>query len=1157
MKSCLFLMLFSVVLAVSAGRLQIDSGGTLRNEKREPQFLAGVVMSHLATAEITRFGKKFRGCYPEEYRWIYETLPTVEYWEKLGFNSVISSNHRYGLRIFFPDYEKNRSMDPYTHYDRGIRSLGLEKIRLHWSAEPVEQLQELFRGYRDFPFFADCYLPIGSYRPDLEKLFPAEVLTKRRITSHPRDIPFQLGSPEGRERLFRLYTDMVESFTKLGVKPLAYRVLTENRYYDYSDGNRKRFEERLRKKFGTPEAMNAAWKTHYSSFGDAAKLSESKQYFSVPAEVEYSKMEQEQAAFAFAEVHKLVKRLDPGSYGVAVQNLGRHMYRTNSCNFNLYLMNQPLQVVTSGTGNYTFNNLENVPDGTPFGDAPSVSDELRESLIREAFYRALARNKLLVNLEAYGGGGHMSAQSFHSVLWRELATGHAAVEFHGWSGLRDDPANKNPTSFWLLNPNVASPETFAGVRTMRKEAEPLLDFFAVPGNRPRAEIAFLFSYPTVLLDHAGRQGNTAFLTELAVPLTFQHYAYDAVFEEEIPETDLSRYRILFAAGVAGTYDTTLPALEKFVKEGGTLVFSGAAMDRNEYGVPIRNPLSDGIVFQTSAHGKKLGRVKPLGIAAKDSRFLKLSPPWKVLAEVNGAPILAVRDYGRGRVYAFSGEMQDYARAVLLQEILAPVAKLAEVRAADSGETAPNIEVVKAHSGSLTAWYINNVNSTAKKIRLSAPELAGMAVIDPIARERYAVEGGSVLLKVDSARCLILVTGPEADLKRRFGTVPAVSPEEINRRYDKEMERLRKAGRNIRLSHHVNIGNFANAGFDNAQKWETDTAWKEEGKRDLVQLPFHENPFGDLRFEIIRFDYNENRTCIALKSKNSPDYPAAVKNVPLTGRFASVAFLLGGTHVRTGETAMEIRFHFEDGGSITVPVVAGKDFGSWMLEKNSEELNRNCVWKNQENRGLFVFEWFNPEAAKPLASFDLISRNGETTPVVCAVTALPSVYRESYRHRIELSQVMPRTERPERMWWDGDILHSRTNFVWIFMPEGKTLPLTEQQRKSAVVRFSIAMEPNEYGVRLTFDRMGMGVRGLRNGRAIDPAPRSWTFTDNTLSPFIRGKGGTGKWIEAEIPLYDAICTGAGIEPLEELTSLMFSSFIKAPIKLRFLRIEYND
>ena len=247
-------------------------------------------------------------------------------------------------------------------------------------------------------------------------------------------------------------------------------------------------------------------------------------------------MEQEQAASAFAELHKLVKQLDPGSYGIAVQNLGRHMYRDTTCNFNLYLMISRCRLFRPELATTLSTIWKMFPMKPRSAMLPSVSEELKESLIREAFYRTLARNKLLVNLEAYGTGAHATAQSFHSVLWRELATGRAAVEFHGWGGLRDDPANKNPTSFKLLNPNAAPPESFAGVRAMRKEAEPLLDFFAVRGNRPRAEIAFLFSYPTVLLDHAMRQRNTAFLTELAVPLTFQHYAYDAVFEEAIPQT---------------------------------------------------------------------------------------------------------------------------------------------------------------------------------------------------------------------------------------------------------------------------------------------------------------------------------------------------------------------------------------------------------------------------------------------------------------------------------------------------------------------------------------------------------------------------------------------------------------------------------------------
>lgn len=1156
MKRIFSTILLSLALTGAAETLHIDSAGTLRNEKNEPQFLSGVILSHRTCAEITQFSKKFRGIYPEKYRWIYESLPTADYWKRLGFNSVTTSNDHYALRIFFPDYLENIHMDAFRHYDEGIRKYGLKRSRKHWKSQPVDQLKELIRGYKDFPFFADSFIAGGMHRPDDAKLFSDKVLIKDRFAFHVRNIPFQLGSPEGRAALFKTYEYMVRSYTELGVSPLAYRVITENRYQDYSDANRKRFEERLQKKFGTPEAMNAAWKTQYATFSDAAKLSENKKYFSVPAEVEYTKMEQEQAAEAYAELHKRVKQQDPRSFGIIVQNLGRHMYRINSCNFNLYRMNQPLGIVSSGTGNYTFSNLENTEEGVAFKDVPSASDELKESLIREAFYRALARNKLLVNLEAYCAGERNRAWAFKSILWRELATGHAVAHLHEWAGLRSDPGNKHPTSFWLLNPNSVNPEAFSGVKEMMKESKDLLDFFAVRGNRPKAEIAVLFSYPTVLLDHAMRTRNTDSLTELSIPLTFQHYVYDMLFEEALPETRLEQYRILFAFGINGTYAPTIPALETFVKNGGTLVVSGKEMNRNEYGIRIQNPLTEGLAFRTGKNGK-IGIVNDFGIQAKDSRYLTLSSTWRILAAVNGKAILAERDYGKGKIYALSGEMQDYARAELLKNILAEVPKIAEVRTADGKDSVPNIEIIKAVSGPLTAWYINNVNSSAKLIRLSSPDLRGAAAVDPLSGERYTVENASVLLKTDSTRRFVLVSGPEGDLRKRFGELPAVSPKEILERYRKEAERIRKAGRDIRPSQHVNLEKFANAGFDNAQKWITDTAWKEDGKRDLTDLPFHENPFGDLRFEIIRFDYNENKTCIALKSRNNPQAPDAVKDIPLSGRFASVAFLLGGTHVKNGETAFEIRFRFEDGSIITVPVIAGKDFGSWMLHKNSPELNKRCVWKNTRNNGLFLFEWFNPEAAKPLAAIDLISRSGETVPIICAVTALPSVYRQTYRHRIELKDAMPRVERPESMRWDGDILRSDRNFLWVFTPEGKSLHFTESQMKNAVVRFSVALDPNEFGVRLRFTRMGMGPRGLRNGKKAVPHARSWTFTDNTISPFLTGKGSSGKWHEAEVPLYNASCTEDNAAPMDEITSLMFSSFVKAPLKMRFLRIEYND
>ena len=220
-------MLFAA-MTMTAGEIHIDSAGTLRNEKDEPQFLCGVVCGHLTYAGGTRFSKKFRGTYPEEYRWIYETLPDKAYWQRLGFNSVITDNDKYALRVFFPDYRENLNTDPFQHYDSGLRKYGLKRSRGHWSEVPVLQTKAAIRTYRGFPFFADCFIPAGRNRQDDAKLLSENALVKDRFAFHQRNIPFQLGSPEGREALFKIYTYMVKSYTELGVSPFAYRVISRS-----------------------------------------------------------------------------------------------------------------------------------------------------------------------------------------------------------------------------------------------------------------------------------------------------------------------------------------------------------------------------------------------------------------------------------------------------------------------------------------------------------------------------------------------------------------------------------------------------------------------------------------------------------------------------------------------------------------------------------------------------------------------------------------------------------------------------------------------------------------------------------------------------------------------------------------------------------------
>ena len=176
----------------------------------------------------------------------------------------------------------------------------------------------------------------------------------------------------------------------------------------------------------------------------------------------------------------------------------------------------------------------------------------------------------------------------------------------------------------------------------------------------------------------------------------------------------------------------------------------------------------------------------------------------------------------------------------------------------------------------------------------------------------------------------------------------------------------------------------------------------------------------------------------------------------------------------------------------------------------------------------------------------------------AVVTVPSVYKRTFQHRIELKDAMPRVERPGTMKWDGDILSSKMSFVWVFAPEGVRYPFPEERMKKAVVRFSATLDPDEFGKRINFDRLGMGVRGFRKGQRVRIHATSWTFTDNTLSAFVKGKGITGKWIEMEIPLYRAVCVDSNMHPVDEIDSISFSCIVaKAPLKIRFARIEYDD
>lgn len=1146
-------------LVCCAGGFHIGPDGALLDADNKPAFSVGVVMGFTIPYQVVRYGSRFRGRYPDRYRWIYENQPDSAYFKQFGFHSITPEMYEFsGLRWCFPDYERNRDMDEYEHQQQGLKNY-FPGMRMNFKSREAYELGKnaaaswkdmiVIPGYDGFEFREALQQPF--------KLFTDQETSRDRFSPSRRNIAFQLGSPQGRATWMKVYRNQFRWWQKLGITPFAFRVLCECRYQDGSAANRKRFVERLKRKFVTVEAMNRAWDTSFQRFEDTLKNEVGGRFRPLPVEIEYCMMEQEQVTQTYTEMQKEFKKMAPESHGLTIQINGYDWYRKNINNFDLYSLFRPLEVVSPGTGNYTFSNLARVEDGMRFRDAPDIDSRYREALIRDALFRNLSRGKLLVNLEAYHNGAKNDPGVFNALLWRELATGKSIVHFHALGGMwRWRPDATGIPSYSLQNPGAVMPQSFEGIWQMQRESKGLLDIFAARGNFPEAEIAVLFSRPTVLLNHAGNKKNDS-LPEVAVPLTFQHYPFDMLFEEELTGKTLDKYRILCAFGVEGTYPETLPLLKQYVENGGVLVVSGGMMDRDQYGKQIPNPLLDGAVPLFDANAA-LVRAETFDINIIANRYFRLSGDWSPLLQIHGKTVFACRDFGRGKVYLLGGEMQDYARAELLKTVFRKARRLADVTEAGTTESVPNIEVIRRSAGKLTGWYLCNNNSTPKLVRFSAPELRGAVVANPLDGVLCPVDGDGVLLWMEPAKRLILVTGPAGDIRKRFGTLPERSPEELR---NAQSEWKKRGVTEVRPSVHVSLEKVANAGMDNNQGYAVDTVFVEDGKRELRNLPFHESAFGDLKFDIIRFDYVENKTCLALRSRNFPG-GAARCELPLNGRFSSVAFLLSGVHVKPGETAAELRFHYHDGKSATVPLVAGNDFGSWLQEKNTEELNRRAVWKHPDGAAVFRYEWFNPDSGNPLKSLEIVSRDSGTVPVIIAVTACPSVYKKSFRHRLDLTAETVPWSKDRCSEKDGVVRvignHPVQAFLRLTVPEGKRLSFPMDKLKKAVLRYSVSILPDKFGVVRNIGHFVFSSSGKLRGKNAKTHPVSITYCHEGMTPMLIRIPSPSVWHEGEYELFTPACTGPGrSEPLEEIRSFDFSMNPNVPFQLNFVRLEWDD
>ncbi len=1138
--------------------VQISTDGDLLDEGGRHAVWIGTDCSGGSVSQPQRGGKAFRGRYDEKFRWMYETNVTAEQLKRIGWNILSTATSDTNIRAIFPEYNGFSAKDPCKEYEEllakydlnAIRPFSLTKRLMPLLYEEQVKMWESLRG--GMPVFLQMQggvnLPLREQKR-FEGILPMDRLYFGGANNGGGAIAVQIGTEEGKDLYRKMYIHRQEEALSYNVRPFAYKLFNEGIYWNYSDLNKKLFAKAMKKRHGTIEKLNARWKSNFKCFDEVAVF-KGEGGACKAQDVEYHKFQQKQLTELCAYLKQELRKRDKDAK-IMIQMHGADSHLRTFTHYDLAGLEKILDTISTGTGNNSLKSFMNFDDDVPFKDLDKIPSTIRNYYSKDSFYTAIADGKPLMNTEAYSENSY---DGFHRMLWHEFASGKECVIQWAWFGLNWGPGVTKPFSFALMNPNACPPEAFAAIDDVRKELESVGDIFLPRRNMQKAEVAALFSYPTLRFNHNLQEPE---LTASSAPLQIQ-IPVDTIFEEQLCEDRQSRYKVLLASGIHNVYDETNEHLRKWIERGGVLIVNQGLLNKDEYGFDLKNPL---LPFSVKKGDGKVARIEPMGIRMLCTEELAggLDSSWNVVGRLNGKPAHVYRKIEKGEVHVILGSLTDFGYASMIRPILrkAGVGATAEITNPVTGDSVPGIEVRRFREGTFTGWYFCNMNEMPKQVLFDAAELDGKAIVNPFEKESYQKENGKVLLILPAkAKRFVLVSGEKREIEKRFGALPSRTNAQRIEQFNAEAAKLRAQNANVRRSVHVDISKVANGGFYNYQNYKVDSVWQEGGVKELKSFPYHESVFGDLKFDVIRFDYNENRTCIQLKSKVNPNAPENV-NVPLNGKYRSVAFLMAVTHGMVGEKVMDVTFNYADGTKVVAPIRVGKEIGDWILAKNGEALLKKCVWKTVDgNYGVFVHEWENPKAGVPLVSIDFISATPSSNPLVAAITAVPSDFKKEFKNLYAVDK--DNVAKVIRGSYDKE----KDAFVFshqLRIELSKPFVIPQEKLKEAVLRFQVRNEPDAWGVVREWTYLPLGLEGMIKGEPAVSIPGVSSRTTNLIDGIFKKSARSELFVEIELPLSEMISgkSRSYAGNLDAITAISFGAWGKLPYSrtVKNIRIEY--
>ena len=281
-------------------------------------------------------------------------------------------------------------------------------------------------------------------------------------------------------------------------------------------------------------------------------------------------------------------------------------------------------------------------------------------------------------------------------------------------------------------------------------------------------------------------------------------------------------------------------------------------------------------------------------------------------------------------------------------------------------------------------------------------LAYRQILEPDADGSYVLPAG------DRS---ILVRGPEAALRKRYGgprakwLPPLAAAEALaaGKALVEEEKAKRQAAKpafavDPDKVHPLDLRPFANRRFVDKVAGDGKDGWTDQGaQQSLTDTPWGITVCNGVPMDFIRYDQNDYRDCIVMKSTRLKDapagempYPEKVEGIRVDRKAGNVYFLhaIAWGILNKSETAFTYVVHYGDGTKYDLPVRNYREVWDWgFLALTADMDAAHCVkgWANGENKGLYLWRWTNPHPEKTITTIDIVSACAGQIPLIAAIS----------------------------------------------------------------------------------------------------------------------------------------------------------------------------